>query len=79
MAFANRPVEEPNKSLRDYASPRCEDIKVQESDSKLEATKDEIKSKIIEMVAANPFEGMVTENPYRHTRHITTLCNTVCQ
>jgi hypothetical protein len=26
-------------ALRDYASPRCEDIKVQESDSKLEATK----------------------------------------
>jgi hypothetical protein len=72
-------VEEPEKSLRDCASPRCEDIKVQESDSKLEATKFEIKSKIIEMVAANPFEGMVTENPYRHIRHFTTLCNTVRQ
>jgi hypothetical protein len=59
-------MEEQEKSLRDYASPRCEDIKVQESNSKLEATKYEIKSKIIEMVAANPFEGMVTENPYRH-------------
>jgi hypothetical protein len=79
MAFANQPVEEPEKSLRDYASPRCEDIKVQESDSKLEATKYEIKSKIIEMVAANPFEGMVSENPYRHIRHFTTLCNTVHQ
>jgi hypothetical protein len=31
------------------------------------------------MVAANPFEGMVSENPYRHIRHFTTLCNTVCQ
>jgi hypothetical protein len=69
MAFANQPVEEAEKSLRDYASPRCEDIRVQESDSKLEATKYEIKSKIIEMVVANPFEGMVTENPYRHIRH----------
>jgi hypothetical protein len=59
-------VEELEKSLRDYASPRCEDIRVQESDSKLEATKYEIKSKIIEMVAENPFKGMVTENPYRH-------------
>jgi hypothetical protein len=47
MAFVNQPVEEPEKSLRDYASPQCEDIKVQESDSKLEATKYEIKSKII--------------------------------
>jgi hypothetical protein len=77
MAFVNHPVEEPEKSLRDYASPRCEDIKVQESDSKLEATQYETKSKIIEMVAATPFEGLVTENPYRHIRHYTTLCNTV--
>jgi hypothetical protein len=79
MAFANQPVEEPEKSLRDYVSPRCEDIKVQESNSKLEVTKYEIKSKIIEMAAANPFEGMVTENPYRHIRHFTTQCNTVRQ
>jgi hypothetical protein len=79
MAFVNQPVEEPEKSLRDYARPRCEDIKVQESDSKLEETKYEIKSKIIEMVAANPLEGMISENPYRHIRHITMLCNTVCQ
>jgi hypothetical protein len=73
MAFINQTVKEPEKSLRDYASPRCEDIKVQESDSKLEATEYEIKSKIIEMVAANPFEGIVTENPYRHIRHFTTI------
>jgi hypothetical protein len=79
MAFANQPVEELEKSLRDYASPRCEDIRVQESDSKLEVIKYEIKSKIIEMAAANPFEGMVTENPYRHIRHFTMLCNTVRQ
>jgi hypothetical protein len=68
MAFINHPVEELEKSLRYYAIPRCEDIKVQESDLKLEATKYEIKSKIIEMVAATPFEGMVTENPYSHIR-----------
>jgi hypothetical protein len=79
MAFANQLVEEPEKTLRDYASPRCEDIRVQESDSKLEVTKYEIKSKIIEIVAANLFEGMVSENPYRHIRPFTTLCNTVRQ
>jgi hypothetical protein len=39
MALANHPVEKPEKSLWDYASPRGENIKVQESDSKLEATK----------------------------------------
>jgi hypothetical protein len=62
MAFVNHPVEEPEKSLRGCISPRCENIRVQESDSKLEATKYEIKSKIIEMVAANPLKGMVTKN-----------------
>jgi hypothetical protein len=79
LAFVHLLVEEPEKSLRDYASPRCEDKKVQESDLKLEATEYEIKAKITEMVAATPFEGMDTENPYRHIRHFTTLCNTVHQ
>jgi hypothetical protein len=77
MTFVNHPVEEPEKSLRDYVSPQRVDIKVQESDSKLEATKYEIKSKIIEMSAATPFEGMATKNPYRHIRQFTTLCNMV--
>jgi hypothetical protein len=31
------------------------------------------------MVAATPFDGMVTENPYRHIRHFMTLCNSVRQ
>jgi hypothetical protein len=31
------------------------------------------------MAAATTFEGMATENPYRHMRHFTTLCNTVRQ
>jgi hypothetical protein len=31
------------------------------------------------MVAANPFEGMVTENPYRHIRNFMTICNRVRQ
>jgi hypothetical protein len=57
MAFVNHPVEEPEKSLKDYASPWCEDIKIQESDLKLEATKYEIKPKIIEMVAATRLKG----------------------
>jgi hypothetical protein len=72
-------MEEPEKSLRDYASPRCKDIKIQESYSKLEATKYEIKSKIIEMAATTPIEGMATENPYRHIQNFTTLRNMVHQ
>jgi hypothetical protein len=47
MAFSNHPLEDLKQSRWDYASPRCEDIKVQESDSKLEATKYEIKARII--------------------------------
>jgi hypothetical protein len=62
MAFINHPAEVPEKSLMDYASPRCEDINVQESDLKLEATKYELKARIIEMAAATPLEGMDTEN-----------------
>jgi hypothetical protein len=79
MASVNHPVEEPEKSLRDYASPRCEDIKVQESDPKLEATKYEMKARIIEMAVATPFERMDMDNQNRHIRHFTTLCNTVRQ
>jgi hypothetical protein len=75
MAFVNRHLEEREKSLQDYASPQCEDINVQMSDSKLKAAKYEIKARIIEMVAA----GMETDNPYRHNKHFTTLCNTVRQ
>jgi hypothetical protein len=77
--LATTPAEEPEKTLRDNASPLCEDIKVKESDSKLEATKYEIKSKIIDMVATTPFEGMVMENPYRHIRNFMMLCKTVRQ
>jgi hypothetical protein len=72
-------MEEPEKSLRDYTSPQCEDIKVQESDSKLEATKYEIKARIIEMAVTTPFRGRETENPYRHIKHFTMLCNMVHQ
>jgi hypothetical protein len=47
--------------------------------SKLEATKYEIKARIVEMAATTLFEGMDMENPYRHIRHFTTLYNTVRQ
>jgi hypothetical protein len=53
MAFVRNPLEEPEKSLRDYASPWCEDIKVQESDLVLQATRYEIKPQIIEISNAS--------------------------
>jgi hypothetical protein len=77
MAFVNHPLEEPKKSLRDYASPQCEDVKIQKLDSKLEATRYEIKSRIIEMAAENPFREMEMNNSYRHIKHFTTLYHIV--
>jgi hypothetical protein len=79
MAFIRNPLEEPEKSLRDYDIPRCEDIKVQESDLVLQPTRYEIKPRIIEMAATNPFRGVETDNPYRHIQCFMTLCNTVHQ
>jgi hypothetical protein len=79
MAFVRDLLEEPEKWLRDYARPRCEDTKVQELDLVLQATWYEIKPRIIEMAATNPFCGVEMDNPYRHIQHFTTLCNTVRQ
>ena len=72
-------VEEGQKSLRDYASPRSEDFDMQKSDSVLRATEYEIKAQIIKMAAANPFRGDEMDNPYRHIKWFTMLCNTVQQ
>ena len=79
MAHLIQHVEEGEKSLRDYASPRSEDFDMQKSDSMLRATEYEIKPQIIKMVAVNPFRGDETDNPYRHIKWFTMLCNTVQQ
>ena len=65
MAHLIQHVEEGEKSLRDYASPRSEEY--------------EIKPQIIKMAAANPFRGDETDNPYRHIEWFKMLCNTVQQ
>jgi hypothetical protein len=79
MAFVNHPMEEEEKPLWYYASPQLEDIKVQKSDLILEATEYKIKPRMIEMVAANPFRGVKTDNPYWHIEPFMMLCNTVQQ
>jgi hypothetical protein len=79
MAFVNHPMEEEQKPLWYYASPQLEDIKLQKSDLILEATEYKIKPQMIEMVAANPFRGVKTDNPYRHVERFTMLRNTVQQ
>src|SRR6185312_9629369 len=79
MAHLIQHMEEGEKSLRDYASPRSEDFDMQKSDSVLQATEYEIKPQIIKMAAANPFRRDETDNPYRHIKWFTMLCNTVQQ
>jgi hypothetical protein len=79
MAFVNHPMEEQEKPLWYYASPQFEDIKVQKSDLILEATEYKFKPRMIEMVAANLFRGVKTDNPYRHIERFIMLCNTVQQ
>src|SRR6185312_5364557 len=70
MDYLIQHVEEGEKSLRDYASPRSEDFDMQKSNSVLRATEYEIKPQIIKMAAANPF---------RHIKWFTMLCNMVQQ
>jgi hypothetical protein len=72
-------MEEEEKPLWYYASLQLEDIKVQKSDLILEAIEYKIKPQMIEMVAANPFRGVKTNNPYRHIKRFMMLCNTVQQ
>jgi hypothetical protein len=79
MSFVNHPMEEEEKPLWYYAFPQLEDIKVQKSDLILDATEYKIKPQMIEMVAANLFRGVKTDNPYRHDERFMMLCNTVHQ
>jgi hypothetical protein len=61
---------EGERSLRDYASLGMEDIHVQQSDLMPKAAQYKIKAEIIKMAAANPFQGIETDNPYRHIKQI---------
>jgi hypothetical protein len=72
-------MKEEEKPLSDYASPGLEDIEVQKSDSILEATEYEIKTRMIKMATTNPFRGAETDNPYRHIERFTMLRNMVQQ
>jgi hypothetical protein len=66
-------------SLRELAMPSMEDIEVQKSDLMLATTHYEVKPGIIKLVAINPFRGLEDDNPYRHIKEFTMICNTVQQ
>jgi hypothetical protein len=56
-----------------------EDIEMQKSDLVLATTHYEVKTRIIKLVATNPFRGLDDDNPYGHIKEFTMLCNTVQQ
>jgi hypothetical protein len=66
-------------SLRELAMPSMEDIEMQKSDLTLATTHYEVKPRIIKLVATKPFRGLEYDNPYRHIKEFTMICNTVQQ
>jgi valyl-tRNA synthetase len=72
-------LEDEEMSLRELAMPSMEDIEMQKSDLTLATTHYEVKPRIINLVATNPFRGLEDDNPYRHIKEFTMICNTVQQ
>jgi hypothetical protein len=66
-------------SLWELAMPSMEDIEIQKSDLTLATTHYEVKARIINLVVTNPFRGLEDDNPYRHIKEFTVICNTVQQ
>jgi hypothetical protein len=79
MDLFTSPLEDEEMSLGELAMPSMEDIEIQKSDLMLATTHYEVKHGIIKFVATKPFRGLEDDNPYRHIKEFTMLCNTVQQ
>jgi hypothetical protein len=79
MDLFTSPLEDEEMSLRELAMPSTEDNEIQKSDLALATTHYEVKPGIIKLVATNPFRGLEDDNPYRHIKEFTMICNTVQQ
>jgi hypothetical protein len=79
MDLFTSPLEDEEMSLRELAMPSMENIKMQKSDLTFSTTHYEVKPGIIKSVATKPFRGLEDDNPYRHIKDFTMLCNTVQQ
>jgi hypothetical protein len=77
MDFFTSPLEDEEMSLRELEMPSMEDIEMQNSDLALTTTHYEVRLRIINLVATNPFRGLEDDNPYRHIKEFTMICNTV--
>jgi hypothetical protein len=79
MDLFTSPLKDEETSLRELAMSSMEDIKMHKSDLVLATTHYEVKPRIIMLVATNPFRGLEYDNPYRHIKEFTMICNTVQQ
>jgi hypothetical protein len=76
MDLFTSPLEDEEMSLTYLAMPSMEDIEMQKLDLVLATTHYEVNPRIIKLVATNPFRGLEYDNPYRHIKEFTLLCNT---
>jgi hypothetical protein len=79
MDLFTLPSEDERMLLRQLAMPSMEDIEMQKSDLALITTHYEVKPRIIKLVVTNPFRGLEDDNPYRHIKEFTMICNMVQQ
>jgi hypothetical protein len=79
MYLFTSPLEYEEMSLRELAMSSMEDIEMQKSDLAFATTDYEVKPRIIKLVATTAFRGLEDDNPYRHIKEFTMLCNTMQQ
>jgi hypothetical protein len=79
MDLFTSPLEDEEMSLRELAMPSIEDIEMQKLDLALATTHYKVKPRIINLVATNLFRGLEDDNPYRHIKEFTMICNMVQQ
>jgi hypothetical protein len=77
MDLFTSPLEDEEMLLRELAMPSMEDIEIQKLDLPLATTHYEVRPRIIKLVATNPFRGLEDDNPYRHIKEFTMICNMV--
>jgi hypothetical protein len=79
MNLFTSPSEDEEMSLRELAMPSMKDIEMQKSELALATTHYEVKPRIIKLVVTNSFRGLEDDNPYRHIKEFTMICNMVQQ
>jgi hypothetical protein len=74
MDLFTSPLKDEEISLRELAMLSMEDTEMQKSVLILATTHYEVKPRIINLVATNPFRGLEDDNPYRHIKEFMMIC-----